>query len=170
MSNTGLILEGMRKVVHEAAGTANSTGGVTKWPFTNPPEGKQQEILIGAKTGTAEFWKPDKNLPDGGFYDTHAWLSLFAPYDDPEVAVCVFIESGGEGSTNAVPVADQALRAYFEVTGRRPRGMMLREDKQVIGDKVVSPLDDPNAGKVDKKETTQTPETPSTPDSTPEGA
>jgi penicillin-binding protein 2 len=160
-----LVLNGMRKVVHDPVGTANSSNGVTKWPFTNPPnDDKQKEILIGAKTGTAEFWKPDKNLPDGGFYDTHAWLSLFSPWDDPEVAVCVFIESGGEGSTNAVPVADKALRAYYEMTGARPRGMMLRQDKAIVSDAVTSPLDDPNAGKVDKKKKTPTPE------STPEGA
>lgn len=168
-NDIGLVLEGMRKVVHDPAGTANSTNGVTKWPFTNPPDDdKQPQIMLGAKTGTAEFWKPDASLADKGFYDTHAWLSAFGPFDDPEVAVCVFIESGGEGSTNAVPVADKALRAYFEMKGDRPRGMMLRQDKKVVSDTVTSPLDDPNAGKVDSKDKTPT-STPS-PESTPEGA
>ena len=87
------------------------------------------------------------------YIDTHAWLTLFAPFDNPEVAITVFIESGGEGSTNAVPVADKALRAYFELTGARPRGKVLREDKQPVGDKIASPLDDPNAGKVNKNGT-----------------
>ena len=42
---------------------------------------------------------------------------MFAPFDKPEIAISVFIESGGEGSTNAVPIADKAARAYFELTG-----------------------------------------------------
>jgi len=152
-----LVLSGMKKVVHDPLGTANSTGGITKWPYTNPPDDpKQGEILIGAKTGTAEFGKHDDVY--GDYYDTHAWLSLFAPFDKPEVAITVFIESGGEGSTNAVPVADKALRAYFELTGARPRGLVLREDKQPVSDTVISPIDDPSAGKV--KKTATPPATP----------
>ncbi|HRA48873.1 MAG TPA: penicillin-binding transpeptidase domain-containing protein, partial [Thermomicrobiales bacterium] len=157
--NLALVLNGMKKVVHDPLGTANNTGGVTKWPFTNPPNDKKQpEITMGAKTGTAEFWKNDPSLPDGGFYDTHAWFTLFAPFDDPEVAVTVFIESGGEGSTNAVPVADKAMRAYLELTGKRPRGMVLRQDGLPTSDKVPGPLTDPNAGKVDSATPAASPE------------
>ena len=76
----------------------------------------------------------------------------------PEISISVFIESGGEGSTNAVPIADKAARAYFELTGRRKRGMILREDGEPVGDKVASPLDDPNAGKVKNATPAATPE------------
>jgi hypothetical protein len=73
---------------------------------------------------------------------------MFAPFDEPEVAIAVFLESGGEGSTNAVPVADKVFRAYLELTGKRPRGTVLRQDGEPISERVPGPLDDPNAGKV----------------------
>ncbi|MDQ3657258.1 MAG: penicillin-binding transpeptidase domain-containing protein [Chloroflexota bacterium] len=121
-----LVVEGMRRVVHEERGTANRTqvsDGVfeTKWPKTNP-EG-EEEILIAGKTGTAEFGEIDKI----GARDTHGWFTCFAPLEEAEIAVSVVIEAGGEGSTYAVPVADEILRAYFELTGKRQRGTVLRE-------------------------------------------
>jgi penicillin-binding protein 2 len=116
--------EGMRRVVHGATGTAPSSGGLqTKWPMTNPPD--EPQIMIGGKTGTAEIGEADEN----GLYDRqHAWFTCFAPFDDPELAITVIVEDGGEGSAYAVPVADRVLRAYFELTGRRERGLVMRPD------------------------------------------
>jgi penicillin-binding protein 2 len=141
------VLNGMRDVVHNLSGTAFANAdGTRKFSYTNP-EG-EEEIQLGGKTGTAEFFKrfsPDSN---DGFYDAHAWFTMFAPFDNPEVAIAVFIESGGEGSTNAVPIADKAMRAYFELTGKRKRGLVLREDGEPVSDQVLGPLEDPNAGKI----------------------
>jgi penicillin-binding protein 2 len=116
--------EGMRRVVHGPSGTARHAGGLqTKWPMTNPDN--EEQILIGGKTGTAEIGQADEN----GLYDRqHAWFTCFAPFDDPEIAITVIVEDGGEGSAYAVPVADRVLRAYFEITGRRKRGLVMRED------------------------------------------
>ena len=134
--------EGMRRVVHGRTGTAPSSGGLqTKWPMTNPPN--QPQITIGGKTGTAEIGEADEN----GLYDRqHAWFTLYAPYDDPEIAITVIVEDGGEGSAYAVPIADRVLRAYFELTGRRPRGMVLRQDgdplridQQILADSAAFP-------------------------------
>jgi len=121
-----LVVEGMRRVVHEERGTANRTlvsDGVfeSKWPKTNPDG--EEEILFAGKTGTAEFGEPDEIFAR----DTHGWFTCFAPLEESEIAVSVVIEAGGEGSTYAVPVADEILRAYFEMTGRRQRGTVLRE-------------------------------------------
>ncbi|MDQ3443116.1 MAG: penicillin-binding transpeptidase domain-containing protein, partial [Chloroflexota bacterium] len=101
-----IVVEGMRRVVHSERGTANRSpdgdgGFVTKWPRTNP-EG-EEEIFIAGKTGTAEFGEVDKI----GARDTHGWFTCFAPLKAPEIAVSVVIEAGGEGSTYAVPVADE---------------------------------------------------------------
>ncbi len=116
--------EGMRRVVHGPLGTAPSSGGLqTKWPMTNPAN--EEIITIGGKTGTAEIGTADEN----GLYDRqHAWFTCFAPYDDPEIAVSVIVEDGGEGSAYAVPVADRVLRAFFEITGRRKRGLVLKQE------------------------------------------
>lgn len=123
-----VVREGMRRVVHGPVGTAPSSGGLqTKWPKTNPPD--EPQIMIGGKTGTAEIGTPDEN----GLYDRqHAWFTCYAPYDEPEVAITVIVEDGGEGSAYAVPVADRVMRAYFELSGRRKRGMVLRDNNEPL--------------------------------------
>ncbi len=134
--------EGMRRVVHGPDGTAPAGGGLqTKWPMTNPPD--EPQITIGGKTGTAEIGEADEN----GLYDRqHAWFTLYAPYEKPEIAIAVIVEDGGEGSAYAVPVADRVLRAYFEITGRRERGLVLRKesdpmriDQPVLADSAAFP-------------------------------
>ncbi|HYH12468.1 MAG TPA: penicillin-binding transpeptidase domain-containing protein [Thermomicrobiales bacterium] len=129
-----VVQEGMRRVVHTPEGTAHVTEGQTKWPLTNP-EG-EEEILIGGKTGTAEYGEADEGYEDEelntGARDTHAWFTCYAPWDEPEIAIAVVIEAGGEGSTVAVPVADETLRAYFELTGRRERGTVLSQEKMPV--------------------------------------
>jgi penicillin-binding protein 2 len=68
------------------------------------------EVTVAGKTGTAEFPGPrdeEGNLP------THAWFTAFAPYEEPEIALVVFVAGGGEGSSTAVPIAADILRHYF---------------------------------------------------------
>ena len=55
------------------------------------------------------------------------------------MVVTVFLEDGGEGTSYAVPVADRAIRAYYELTGRRKRGLVLREDGQPISEQYPVP-------------------------------
>ena len=123
-----VVKEGMRRVVHNVEGTAYDLAGQTRWPLTNPPG--EPEIELAGKTGTAEIGK----AVDGKYNRQHAWFTLFAPLDDPEIAISVIVEDGGEGSRYAVPVADRVLRAYFEITGRRRRGTVLREDGRPAAD------------------------------------
>ena len=128
-----IVKEGMRRVIDEEAGTARANGdGSTKWPLLNPTDqledGTLEKINVAGKTGTAEFGLPD----DLGAADSHAWFTAYAPMEDPEIAVAVIIEAGGEGSTFAVPVADAVLRGYFELTGRRPRGTVLSQDPMPV--------------------------------------
>jgi len=68
------------------------------------------EVAVAGKTGTAEFPGP---RDEKGNLPTHAWFTAFAPYEDPEIALVVFVASGGEGSTTAVPIAAEILRYYF---------------------------------------------------------
>jgi len=53
------------------------------------------------KTGTAQ-WNSNRA--------THAWFTSFAPYDNPQIAVVVLVEEGGEGSVAAMPVARDFLQ------------------------------------------------------------
>ena len=131
-----LVKEGMRQVVNDQSGTAfgayqppDYNVFVSKWPKTNPDG--MDKLVIAGKTGTAETGVRNE---DGSYSKSHAWFTCYAPLDDPEVVVTVFLEDGGEGATYAVPVADTAMRAYFELTKKRDRGVVLRKDKQPVTD------------------------------------
>jgi len=75
-------------------------------------------ITVAGKTGTAEFFidrnndrRPDRDR--NGNLPTHAWFIGFAPYEDPTIAVVVFVFGGGDGSAVAVPIAGEILDYYF---------------------------------------------------------
>lgn len=83
-----IVRRGMRQTV--TAGTAQSLGGLP--------------VAVAGKTGTTE-WN-DRARP-------HAWFTGFAPYDNPKIVITILIESAGEGSSIAVPVAREFLGWYF---------------------------------------------------------
>jgi penicillin-binding protein 2 len=72
---------------------ACSSGGTAPAFFDYQPQ-------VGCKTGTAETYEED---------EPHAWLSLFAPADNPEIVLTVFVEHGGEGSAVAAPIAREIM-------------------------------------------------------------
>lgn len=91
------VKEGMKRVVDEG-----SASGV----FDNYP------IPIGGKTGTAQVGKTVTN---------NALFIAFAPFDDPEIAVCVVLEHGLRGA-NAGYVAKDILDEYFKLNDTQPSG------------------------------------------------
>ncbi len=121
-----LIRDMLRFTAHSGTGTAR----------TGVPSG----ITIGAKTGTAEFGVP---YPDGE-YDTHGWFIAFAPYDEPEIAVTVYLEHG-VGATHAGPVARQIMESYFALQEARSNppdlddGSEEPEDEAAASDQVARP-------------------------------
>ncbi len=75
-------------------------------------------VQFAGKSGTAEYCDniaQKKNLCVFGRWPTHGWFVGYAPADNPEIAVVVFIYNGGEGSLVAGPVVQQVLQAYFEL-------------------------------------------------------
>ncbi len=86
--NISIVREGMREAV--VSGSARMLSSLP--------------VAAAGKTGTAEF---------GTGKEKHAWFSAFAPFDNPQVAMSIIIEGGGEGSTYAVPVANDFLKYYF---------------------------------------------------------
>ena len=87
------VKEGMMMVAHEVGGTAYET-------FKDYP------IKIAAKTGTAQT-----DIVDAS--DNGAFV-CFAPADDPQIAIAVYVEKGGHGATIAT-VAKAILDSYFSV-------------------------------------------------------
>lgn len=65
-----------------------------------------RRVEVGCKTGTAE------NHSDSG--KPHAWFTVFAPFNKPEIVLTVLVEEGGQGSDEAAPVAKEILQTYFE--------------------------------------------------------
>lgn len=107
--NINLIKEGMKQAC---------TPGGTGWPLfnfkiknqkinvNNKEDYEEEEIQTGCKTGTAESQDKDKK--------PHAWFTVFAPFEKPEIVITVLVEHGGQGSDVAAPIAKEILKVYFE--------------------------------------------------------
>lgn len=78
---------------------------------------RKPDLKIAGKTGTAEF---GPRLPNGT-YATHGWFSGFAPADNPQIAITVFLQYG-VGATNAAPVAASILDYYLNRQGQQTSG------------------------------------------------
>ncbi|MFH1353802.1 MAG: penicillin-binding protein 2 [bacterium] len=63
-------------------------------------------VELAGKTGTAQVGNED---------DTHAWFTSFGPYNDPKLVVTVLLERGGNGDTDAVPVAEKIWQWWADV-------------------------------------------------------
>ncbi|MDE2311626.1 MAG: penicillin-binding protein 2 [Patescibacteria group bacterium] len=86
LANLKIVQEGMRQTV--LAGTARALQSLP--------------ISSAGKTGTSQFDGSDPKR-------THAWFTVYAPYEDPQIVVTVLVEAGGEGNAVAEPVARDAL-------------------------------------------------------------
>lgn len=69
-------------------------------------------VSAAAKTGTAQV---------GGTERTHAWVTVAAPVERPELILVVLVEEGGGGDKVAVPVAREILEWYFSSEQRESR-------------------------------------------------
>lgn len=68
--------------------------------------GIMTRVAVGCKTGTAQVGGEDTK--------PHAWITVIAPFYKPEVVVTVLVETAGEGSSTAGPIAQKILHDYFE--------------------------------------------------------
>ncbi|NCN24691.1 penicillin-binding protein 2 [Candidatus Berkelbacteria bacterium CG_4_9_14_3_um_filter_39_23] len=94
-----VVREGMKMAWDE--GSARSIQGIK--------DKNGNDVSGGAKTGTAQTGRKNQNGDD----ITHGWFVAFAPYENPEIAVLVLVEEGGDGYTTALPVAKEILKEYF---------------------------------------------------------
>jgi penicillin-binding protein 2 len=113
--NLALVREGLRQALVPPLGTASGAG-------------LPNEITAGAKTGTAEFclWddvQKECRLDKEGNLPTHAWFTVFAPFENPQVALLVMVDGSSiqgpptviQGSQVAAPIAADILRAIFKL-------------------------------------------------------
>lgn len=81
--------EGMRLAVNEAGGTARRA--------------RIDGIEVAGKTGTAQN-------PHG---NDHSVFMAFAPFDNPKIAIAVFLENAGFGGTWAAPIGSLMIEKYL---------------------------------------------------------
>lgn len=106
------IQEAMRSVVANPRGTAHRALSSLPW-------------LAAGKTGTAqvvEMAQDDEEEISGEEqlrrHKDHAWFMGYAPYDNPKIAIAVFVEHGGHGGSDAAPVAAAVIRTMAEIEAR----------------------------------------------------
>jgi penicillin-binding protein 2 len=61
------------------------------------------KVKMSGKTGTAQN-------PHG---KEHAWFAGWAPYENPQIAVCALVENAGHGSTYAAPICFEIAKQYL---------------------------------------------------------
>ncbi len=104
------IQEAMRAVVEERGGTGHRQQ-IEGFPFA----GKTGTAQVVRQSGGGFAYHSNKLMQD------HAWFVAYAPYDEPEIAICVLVEHGVHGSTAAAPIARRIIEYYFapEIERRR---------------------------------------------------
>ncbi|MFH0969584.1 MAG: penicillin-binding protein 2 [Patescibacteria group bacterium] len=125
ISNGGTLYQPrvVSKIVDEEGKTINNSSVAIRDKFISPDilkivqEGMREAVVSGSarslndllvhvagKTGTSQFGSENK---------THAWFVSYAPYENPELAMIILVEGGGEGSSSAVPVTRDVYQWYF---------------------------------------------------------
>ena len=84
------------------------TGGLARVPG----------LRVAGKTGTAQVVRLEQHegLEESEIpvrFRDHAWFGAFAPADDPQIAVAVFVEHGLHGGSAAAPIARRILEVWF---------------------------------------------------------
>jgi penicillin-binding protein 2 len=95
------------EIIRDGMKASVSPGG-TGWPLFDFPI-RYNGIELAGKTGTSEYIDKDGNER------THAWFTIFGPYDNPDIVLTVFLEGGGAGSDDAAPLAKEILDHWFKI-------------------------------------------------------
>lgn len=123
-----LIREGLVRVVNDRNGTASDI--------------RMSDIVIAGKTGTAEAAESRPGAPaelKTWLEEDHAWFSAYAPAEDPQVVIVVFVEHGGGGARIAAPIAQRILKAWMRRRLYRPAAVSPEPPAELDEDDVQPP-------------------------------
>ncbi len=84
-----IVKDGMFDVVNISGGTASAA--------------RLYDVEVCGKTGTAQNSQGQD----------HSWFVCFAPRENPQIALCVFVENAGFGGAVAAPISQKILDTYF---------------------------------------------------------
>lgn len=90
-ANFESIVQGMEEAVNGGAGATARIAAL-------------KDIIVCGKTGTAQNPHGKKD---------HSVFIAFAPKDDPKIAIAVYVENAGFGSTYAAPIASLMIEKYL---------------------------------------------------------
>jgi penicillin-binding protein 2 len=98
-----LVQDAMEAVVNQTGGTARRA--------------RSKDIVICGKTGTVQ----------NGDYPDHSVFVAFAPREDPQIAIAVYVEYAGFGGTWAAPIASLMVEKYLngEITNHQKEQRIL---------------------------------------------
>ncbi|HYP24263.1 MAG TPA: penicillin-binding protein 2 [Actinomycetota bacterium] len=105
----GVIRQGLEDVVSGANGTA--AGAFAGFPLDQYP--------VAGKTGTAQIGESEADV-------NYAWFVSYAPADDPQYVVSVYLAKAGHGGETAAPVAREVFEGLFGID--RETGVTLGQD------------------------------------------
>jgi len=93
LENIEIVRQGMRQTV-----TGENSPKATATSFNSLP------VAAAAKTGSAQTSRPH-------YY--HNWITVFAPYDDPEIVLTIMVEDAKDVQGAPLPIAKEVLNWYF---------------------------------------------------------
>ncbi len=88
--------ENLQKI-REALHDVTQPGGTAYSAFSG------SALSVAGKTGTAEN---STGVP-------HSWFAGYVPAENPQLAIVIIVEQGGEGSETAAPIFRQIAESYF---------------------------------------------------------
>lgn len=98
-----LVIDGLSRVVNQEGGTARSA--------------RIPNLEICGKTGTQQVISREnpnyKTLVKQDRFKPHSWFVSFAPRVNPEIAMVVFVENGGDAGIIAAPLAGKIYKYLF---------------------------------------------------------
>jgi len=128
---------GLWKVVNEEGGTASNA--------------RIDGLNVAGKTGTVQViaqsgWFSTAGLPF--MQRDHAWFASYAPNDNPQLVVVVFVEhAGAHGGTDSAPLAKLMYESRFNQTAQTARVDLSNPDilEQIKEGKLPVPGQEPKA-------------------------
>ncbi len=85
-----------------------------------------KDVQVAGKTGTAQVVRMPENFKKGDMdrmpqrLRDHAWFVAYAPFEDPQISIVVFVEHGGFGASAAAPIAKKVIEKYFQLNALTP--------------------------------------------------
>jgi len=118
-----------KEIIKPVKFNAHSLSEVRKgmYDVCNSPHGTARRIMhdlpivVAGKTGTSQVTAISQSTRQrlkeselAYYHRSHAWITTYAPYDDPKFIVTVLVEHGGHGGSASAPIAADIYKWLYE--------------------------------------------------------